>query len=193
MRIPAAAGPIESWRSQRLEEASDEDLLRLVASGQKEAFRVVWDRFAAAVYSLCLRRLRDPGAAEDATQEAFTAVWRRACTFDPRRGAAAGWLFAVARNAANQIRRGRSGRELLLAVLPEDEPAGEEAMVTRLAIHAALTRISDAERQVVELAYFDDLSQTRIAARLGLPLGTVKSRTRSALRRLARYLEEARR
>jgi RNA polymerase sigma-70 factor (ECF subfamily) len=192
MRVPTPAGRIEAERAQHLYQASDEQLLKLVAGGQEEAFRVVWDRFGSAVYSFCLARLGDPGAAEDATQEAFIAIWRRACTFDPRRGHAASWLFAVARNAASQVRRGGAGREILLAVLPDDELARGEDMETRLVIHAALTRIPATERQVVELAYFEDLSQTQIAERLRLPLGTVKSRTRSALRRLAECLQDAR-
>ncbi len=192
MRVPAPGGRFEARPAQQLYQASDEHLLRLVANGREEAFRVVWDRFGAAVYSFCLRRLGDAGAAEDAAQEAFAAVWRRARTFDPERGSAAGWLFAVARNAASQIRREGAGRETLVAVLPDVEPAREEDKVTRLVIHAALTRIPEPERRVVELAYFADLSQTQIAQRLQLPLGTVKSRTRSALRRLAQYLEDAR-
>ncbi len=167
---------------------SDEELFQLVAGGNEHAFRLLWDRFGTAVYSLCLRYLGDPQAAEDAAQEAFTAVWRRASTFDPDRGSAAAWLSTVARNAASQVARGTRRREAILAVLPEQGAAHEDEIVMRLAVHSALTRIPHDERVVLELAYFDDLSQTQIAARLRLPLGTVKSRTRSGLRRLAEYL-----
>src|SRR5207245_788643 len=86
-------------------EQLDDHLLTMVAGGDREAFRIIWDRFGAAIYSLCLRRLSDVGAAEDATQETFISVWRRASTFDPVRGTAPTWLFAVARNAAAQVAR----------------------------------------------------------------------------------------
>jgi len=176
----------------RLEDASDQEVLTLIASGSEPAFRTIWQRYGAAVFSLCLRRLSDHGAAEDATQEAFANIWRRAITFDPRRGSAAGWLYAVARNAAAQEARHRRHDAILLAVLDDDQAADEEDASTRLAVHAALTRIPPTERQVLELAYFDDLSHSQIADRLSLPLGTVKTRIRSGLHRLQRYLEGAR-
>ncbi len=151
---------------------------------------MIWERYGAAVYSLCLRRLSDRQAAEDAAQEAFTNVWRRAVTFDARRGSAAGWLFAVARNAAVQVAHRGAPREGVPTVLDGEDVSHEDDIVARLAVHAALQRIPVAERTVLELAYFDDLSQSQIAARLRIPLGTVKTRTRSGLRRLARYFEE---
>lgn len=168
----------------------DDRLLCLVAAGDREAFQMLWERFGAAVYSLCLRRLSEPAAAEDATQEAFVNVWRHARTFDPQRGSAAAWLFAVSRNAAAQIARKAPRGELALTVLPDDPIVHEEHTLLRLTVHAALTRIPPTERQVLELAYFDDLSQSQIATRLDLPLGTVKSRTRAGLKRLADLLED---
>ena len=171
-------------------EAADSELLKRIAMGSEEAFRVLWDRFGAGVYTVCRRRLSDVGAAEDATQEAFTSVWRRAGTFDPARGSAAAWLYAVARNAAAQlVRRGQAGATL--TVLDDQTADAEYDPVIRLAVHAALTRLPATERDVLELAYFEDLTQTRIAARLRLPLGTVKTRTRAGLHRLAGYLEDA--
>ena len=172
-----------------LAEAADSELLRQIAIGNEEAFRILWDRFGAGVYTVCRRRLGDIGAAEDATQEAFTSVWRRAGTFDPARGSAAAWLYAVARNAAAQlVRRGHVGANL--AVLDDETADTENDPVIGLALHAALTRLPATEREVLELAYFEDMTQTQIAARLRLPLGTVKTRTRSGLHRLAGYLED---
>ncbi len=176
----------------RLADASDEEVLALVASGSEVAFRTIWQRYGAAVFSLCLRRLSDRGAAEDATQEAFANVWRRADTFDPGRGSAAGWLYAVARNAAAQEARHRRRDAVPVAVLDQEQAADEEEAVTRLVVHAALTRIPATEREVLELAYFDDLSHSQIADRLSLPLGTVKTRIRSGLHRLQQHLEGAR-
>src|SRR5260370_24021117 len=169
-------------------EAADGELLTRIASGSEEAFRLLWDRFGAAVFTVCRRRLSDVGAAEDATQEAFTSVWRRAATFDPARGSAAAWLYAVARNAAAQlVRRGQAGASL--TVLDDRIADVENDPVIGLSLHAALTRLPPTERQVLELAYFDDMTQSQIAARLQLPLGTVKTRTRTGLHRLAGYLE----
>ncbi len=171
-------------------EAADGELLQRIALGSEEAFRMLWDRFGAGVYTVCRRRLGDSGAAEDATQEAFTSVWRRAGTFDPARGSAAGWLYAVARNAAAQLfRKGQVGARL--TVLDDQTAEAENDPVIGLALHAALTRLPDTERQVLELAYFEDLTQTEIAARLRLPLGTVKTRTRAGLHRMAGYLEDS--
>jgi RNA polymerase sigma-70 factor (ECF subfamily) len=171
-------------------EAGDSELLQRIAMGSEEAFRMLWDRFGAAVYTVCRRRLGDAGAAEDATQEAFTSVWRRAGTFDPARGSAAGWLYAVARNAAAQlVRRGQAGATL--TVLDEQTADAEYDPVIGLAVHAALTRLPATEREVLELAYFEDMTQTEIAERLRLPLGTVKTRTRAGLHRLAGYLEDS--
>lgn len=184
--LPGGLGP------RRLADASDEEVLTLVASGSELAFRTIWQRYGAAVFSLCLRRLSDRGAAEDATQEAFTNIWKRAATFDPLRGSAAGWLFAVARNAAAQEARHHRRDAVPVAVLDESQASDEEEAVTRLAVHAALTRIPATEREVLELAYFDDLSHSQIADRLSLPLGTVKTRIRSGLLRLQQYLQGAR-
>lgn len=183
-RLHGGLGP------RRLADASDEEVLTLVASGSELAFRTIWERYGAAIFSLCLRRLSDRGAAEDAAQEAFTNVWKRAATFDPARGSAAGWLYAVSRNAAAQQARHHRRDAVPVAVLDEEQAADEEESVTRLAVHAALTRIPATEREVLERAYFDDLSHSQIADRLSLPLGTVKTRIRSGLHRLQQYLGE---
>ncbi len=185
-RFPGGLGP------RRLADASDEEVLTLVASGSELAFRTIWQRYGAAVFSLCLRRLSDRGAAEDAAQEAFTNVWKRAATFDPSRGSPAGWLYAVARNAAAQQARHHRRDVVPVRVLDKSQASDEEEAVTRLALHAALSRIPATEREVIELAYFDDLSHSQIADRLSLPLGTVKTRIRSGLQRLQQYLEGTR-
>ena len=173
-------------------EQSAERLLGLVAGGDPEAFRILWERFGSAMYSVCLRRLSDHGTAEDATQEAFASVWRRASTFDPMRGSAAGWLFAVARNAAAQTARRDKGLDVTLTVLDGQAGAEDEDALTRMVVHAAMTRLPDTERAVLELAYFDDLTHAQIADKLSQPLGTVKTRIRSGLRRLGDYLEDVR-
>jgi len=190
--MPGVLARRPDWITRAPGEHSDDRLLSLIARGDREAFRTVWDRYGGAIYSLCLRRLSDAGAAEDATQEAFISVWRRASTFDPVRGTAATWLFAVARNAAAQVARRNKGQDVTLTLLGGAEAAEDEAALTRLVVHSALARLPETERTVLQLSYFDDLSQSQIADRLSLPLGTVKTRVRSGLKRLMDYLEDAR-
>ena len=174
-------------------ELSDGQLIERVADGDRPAFDELYRRYARPVLGLALRRLGDRGRAEDATQEAFVAIWRSARTFDAVRGRGAPWLYAVARNAITDgYRRTPSPvSELEDRAVNEPDPAGEaEASWTAWRVHRALEVLPEHERPVIELAYWRGFSQSEIAERLGIPLGTVKTRTRSALARLADALEE---
>lgn len=174
-------------------ELTDSDLLGRVADGDRLAFEEIYRRYARPVLGLALRRLGDRGRAEDATQEAFVAVWRSARTFDPGRGSGAPWLYAVARNAITDGLRRTPEQVAELQEGPgtEPDPADRaEAAWTAFRVHRALEVLPAHERPVIELAYWRGLSQSEIAESLGVPLGTVKTRTRSALARLARALEE---
>jgi RNA polymerase sigma-70 factor (ECF subfamily) len=172
-----------------------ERLLARVASGDRVAFAELYDRYASAVYGACLRFLREPQAAEDAAQEAFAAIWRHADAFDTARGTAGAWIGRVARNAALDAGR----RRALRVTAPEVDPVDDRENPEDLAVAAdrafrlriALDRLPERERVVLALAYGDGFTQSEIAERLDLPLGTVKTRTRSALARLAEYLEQA--
>ena len=175
------------------EQCSDGELLHRIAAGDREAFDVLYRRFVRPVYALALRRLGDRGRAEDATQETFASVWRSAASYRPERGAGAPWLYAVARNAIVDRTRARSEPP----IEAPDEPSSElgppeEAERSWLAwrVHRALQELPDHERPLLELAYWSGLSQSEIAEFLNIPLGTVKTRTRSALGRLADALEE---
>lgn len=173
---------------------SDGDLILRVARGDRVAFEELHRRYARAVYGLALRRTRDRGQAEDATQEAFTSVWRSAARYDPRRGPGAPWLFVVARNCVIDVLR----RTPAVALEHVPEPESTEPGPDRRAevewetwqVHRAVAALPETERPLVELAYWGGMSQSDIAAYLGLPLGTVKTRTRAALARLAHALEE---
>ena len=174
-------------------EPTDGELIERVAGGDAPAFEELYRRYARAVLGLALRRLGDRGRAEDAAQDAFIAIWRSARTYDPDRGTGAPWLYAVARNA---ITDGLRRTPEPVAEL-QDEPGSEagpadrvEAGWTAWRVHRALEVLPPHERPVIELAYWRGLSQSEIAASLDLPLGTVKTRTRSALARLAEALEE---
>src|SRR5688572_16690942 len=174
---------------------SDSRLIECVAVGDRDAFTELYRRFARPVLALALRHLGDNGRAEDAAQETFAAVWRSARSFRPERGSGSAWLYAVARHAI--IDRARQRREPVVEV-PEE--ASGEASPEELAesswltwrVHAALEQLPERERAVLELAYWSGLSQTEIASYLDVPLGTVKTRTRTGLARLAGLLDEVR-
>jgi RNA polymerase sigma-70 factor, ECF subfamily len=173
---------------------SDEDLLRRTGQGDSAAFDQLYRRFAQAVFRRALRQLRDPTRAEDATQETFAAIWRSAATYKPERGPGAPWLFAVARNAVvNQMRaRVPTPMEPPDTIANEPGPSERAETATESArVHRAVAQLPPEQRAVIELAYWKELSQSEIAEALGLPLGTVKTRTRRALSRLADALDPA--
>lgn len=171
---------------------SDGELIEQVAGGDRSAFEELHRRYARTVLGLALRRLGDRGRAEDATQDAFVAIWRSARTYDPARGSGAPWLYAVARNAITDGLRRTPAPAAELEDRPGRDPDPSdyaEASWTAWRVHRALEVLTEHERPVIELAYWRGLSQSEIADTLGIPLGTVKTRTRSALARLADALE----
>jgi RNA polymerase sigma-70 factor, ECF subfamily len=172
---------------------TDEELLERVArSRDQDAFEVLYERYARAVFSLVVRILRDRHTSEDVAQEAFAAVWRAAAGYHRGRGSAAGWMFAIARNAAIDASRARV--PLVVGELPDrpdPSPLPDAQAISELEsfrVHLAVDSLPDREREVIELAYFSGLAQSEIAEQLELPLGTVKTRTRSALQRMAQML-----
>jgi RNA polymerase sigma-70 factor (ECF subfamily) len=174
------------------EELTDGDLIRLVARRDANAFETLYRRFARPVFGLALRRLGDRMRAEDAVQETFAAVWRSARTYKPDRGAGAPWLYAVARNAIVDRSRSKSDPPAEVPDTPSNEPGPEEraeASDVSWRVHRALESLTQNERDVIELAYYGGLSQSEVADFLGIPLGTVKTRTRAGLGRLADLLE----
>jgi len=190
MRTVASADPVDSPVSlaegEAGQDASDAELLRLVAGGSEAAFAALWARSGAAVYSVCRRILVDQDSAEDAAQEAFVRIWRNAKQFDPRRGSAAAWMYTIARNAALNLSRIRHP-------VPQETPADthhDADPAERFWLETSLARLSEGERTALELAYFEDLTHGQVAQRLDLPLGTVKARIRRALERLADFAEE---
>ncbi len=123
-------------------------------------------------------------------QDTFIRIWRSAHRFDPARGNAGGWVMTIARNAAIDQHRRRPPVAAELTAEPVDDDDAFDALVTGLLVREALEALTPAHREVLELAYDRELTQTGIAERLGLPLGTVKSRTYHALRELRDALEE---
>jgi RNA polymerase sigma-70 factor (ECF subfamily) len=174
-------------------EVTDGTLIERVAAREREAFEELYGRFARPVLGLALRRLGDRGRAEDSVQEVFAAVWRSAASYDRARGPGGAWLYTIARNAIVDAQRRRSAPtvadppEAVSTNATPDEEA--EASWNAWRVHRALEILPAHERAAIDLAYFSGLSQSEIASFLQIPLGTVKTRTRSGLARLADALE----
>src|SRR5712691_4298272 len=167
---------------------TDGQLLERVGTGDGSAFELLYRRYARAVFGLALRRLGDRGRAEEAVQETFASIWRSAKSYRPERGPGAPWLYAVARHAIVDRARVRvePPAEAPDEPSPESGPAERaEASFVAWRVHRALEELPQSERNVIELAYWGGLSQSEIAEFVGIPLGTVKTRTRSGLSRLA--------
>jgi RNA polymerase sigma-70 factor (ECF subfamily) len=167
--------------------ARDQRLLTLIARDDESAFREFYGRHAKTALGLAFRVLRDRALAEDAVQEAFLAVWRQAGSYRAECAKPASWLLTfVHRRAVDQIRRQQRRSADSLEGL--GEPTAEDEAIsgtpTRAWIRAALDRLPERDREVLELAYFAGLTQMEIAEHLQTPVGTIKSRTSTALQRL---------
>ncbi len=163
------------------------------AQGDREAFSRFYDAFAGAAFGLIRRVLRDPSASEEVLQEVFWQVWREAPQYDAQRGSPEAWLLMRAKTRAIDRLRSIRRREKTF-VMPVDETVARPAETVaenpgvaaedRGLLESALAQLPPAQRRVVELAFFEGLTQSEIAARLGEPLGTVKTRARLGLERL---------
>ncbi|HWC99839.1 MAG TPA: sigma-70 family RNA polymerase sigma factor [Candidatus Sulfopaludibacter sp.] len=170
----------------------DPDLVLRLQRRDPQALAELYDRYGRIVFSLILRVVRDAATAEDLVQETFLRVWNRVHGFDAEKGAIAPWLLAVARNRAIDYLRSVAGRERNAMEFEEtDHPAlyvdMEQDILTSdkaRVIKGALQKLNANQRQVIELAYFEGLSQTEMAERMGQPLGTVKTWVRTALKNL---------
>ncbi len=177
---------------------SDYDLLTALAEGQVNALSILYDRYARLVYSLAYKILENAEEAEDITQEVFLTLWRRN-TYDPKRGSLSSFLTTMTRSRAIDKLRSKGARLRVLQRLQgtvriepntptplEQASMGERSQVIR----GALAQLSETERQVLEIAYYEGLSQSEIAKRLNIPLGTVKTRSRQGLLKLRQTLQD---
>ena len=171
--------------------ASDATLIARLVERDESALAALYDRYAGLLSSVLNRILRDTQAAEEILQDIFYQLWRTAAQFDPARGSLPGWLLVIARNRAiSRLRRHNpaSGDELLenTVVLPTnlESTIAQRQLIGK--VKGALDSLPKEQRAAIELAYFEGLTHSEIAARTGDPLGTVKTRLRSALETLKR-------
>ena len=174
---------------------SDEGLIRQVLNGDEVALGLLYERYGGRVYSVARHILQDTGAAEEVLQDIFHQLWRNAGNFDSARGSLAGWLLVMARNRSIDRLRRRAPAvvEEVAATLHPSALDVESFTVkneTVERVRAALQALPEAQREAMELAYFQGLTQSEIAKRTGDPLGTVKTRLRTALASLRAELGE---
>ncbi len=170
---------------------SEATLVSHAARGDEGAVRALYDVYAGPLYGFALRRLGDPMLAEELVQLVMTTLWRRADRYDPARGSVRTWVFTIARSAVIDLYRSQPHAQPSDDLPEQAEIIDELASLLRAeAVRAALDRLSNEHRQILELAYFRGLVQTEVADRLGLPLGTVKSRTFYALKAFRLACEE---
>ena len=185
--------------ASRLTHLDDAALVARVADGDVRAFEALYDSYRSQAFGLALRLTRRPGTAEEVTQDAFLTLWRKAGQFDAERGSLSTWLMTFVRHRAiDALRSGaRRERSVELEVAAErlEAPARTHEEVARreesLAARRLVKELPSDQREVIELAYFGGLSQGEIAAEVGIPLGTVKGRSRLALEKLRRSITDA--
>jgi len=177
---------------------SDEALVALVARGDEDALAELYDRVGRIAYGLALRVLRDERHAEDAVQEAFLQVWRSAATFRAERAKASTWILTlVHRRAVDLVRREERRQadpltdDSAAGVAPEETDEAAWLRFERERVQAALKQLPDVQREALELAYYGGFSQSELADRLGVPLGTIKSRMFAGLARLRELLDDS--
>lgn len=188
--LPTLMPPSPPW--------DDAELMRRVAQQESAALSHLYDRYARLVFSLAYRMLANRDDAEEVVLDVFSQVWRTAGRYQAQRGRVDTWLLILTRSRAlDRLRaRQRAGRWVAPAALPQDMPAAqtspEDTVLIeerRQAVRQALGNLPDDQRQVIELAYYQGLSHTEIAAHTGLALGTVKTRLRLALHKLRPVLQ----
>jgi RNA polymerase sigma factor (sigma-70 family) len=181
--------------------AGDEDLLARVRTGDDRAFRELFARYAGVSHALAFRLVRQAQVAEEIVQEAFLAVWRSPERYDGSRGSVRAWLMGtVHHRAVDAVRREQAQRrraDQAAALGPRfAEDATDDVLSAidlpreRRLVRKALAELPNEQRDVIQQMYFDGMSQSQIAERTGLPLGTVKSRTLLAMRRLRAHIGE---
>jgi RNA polymerase sigma-70 factor (ECF subfamily) len=163
---------------------ADAALVVAVRAGDQSAMSALYDRYSPVVYAVALRVLGDTGAAEDVLQDVFMQLWRNPGAFDSSRGTLGAWLAVITRNRAiDALRRRKPEHDIEDVVLSVEPDMAEEADRVRVreSVRRALEAMPEPQRKTLELAYFEGLTHSEIAAKTGEPLGTIKTRIRAGL------------
>lgn len=200
VRATISASPSPVVRVPELGDARDRDLVARIAGGDEDAFRSLFARYASTAKALAVRVVRQSNLAEEIVQEALVAVWKNPGGYDPARGSVKSWFLSMVHHrAVDAVRREESQRRRVEEVTFErTDVADDHAEIvadaidlpeTRRAVRIALQDLPEEQRSVLEMMYFDGLSQSQVAEKTGLPLGTVKSRTLLGMRKMRSALE----
>jgi len=172
---------------------SDAALVSAIRSGDQAAMAVLYDRFSSIVYSVALRVLGDTGAAEDVLQDVFMQLWRNPASFDSSRGSLGAWLTVIARNRAIDALRRRKPEsdveDVVISVAPDLAGDADRARAAEK-VRGLLGGMPVAQRAALEMAYFEGMTHSEIAAKTGEPLGTIKTRIRAGLAMLRKAFQE---
>ena len=188
---------------QSYDDLRDDQLITLIARGEKDALEAFYDRYARQVFSLARYMLKEESLAEEATQDIFLNLWLKAASYNPERGAPKAWFMSVAHHRIIDVikarkRRGQSMNQApheLLDLHPSDRPSTEDQVqqtLSREQVISVLATLPEGQREVIVMAYFEGYSQSEIASELDQPLGTVKTRIRLAMQKLRaafKYIE----
>ncbi|MFF8382329.1 sigma-70 family RNA polymerase sigma factor [Streptomyces kanasensis] len=191
----------EAWaQGTRVEAARDEEpaLARGLLASDETAFAAIYRRWSPLVHAMATRSLGDAREAEDVTQQVFVAAWRGRAGFRPERGPLGAWLVGITRRKTvdalaartRRLRLAEAAARLSGTSVPPREEAAADGVLDRVVLAGELSRLPKGQRQVLRLAFYEDLTQTQIARRTGMPLGTVKSHARRGLHVLRRRIEQ---
>ena len=182
-----------------MQHVPDSALVERMMAGDESALAALYDRYGGMLFAMLVRILRDTSAAEEVLQDLFLQLWRGASRFDASRGSLPAWLLVIGRNRAISRLRGREHREVLedpenfsFDTVPSSGDLEDEAWRAQLMerLSGAMATLPPEQREAVELAYSEGMTQTEIAARTGCPLGTVKSRVRAAMQSLKQIFDD---
>jgi RNA polymerase sigma-70 factor (ECF subfamily) len=193
MPSPKSQTPLNAPEALRMADR----LVAIGRSGDRAAFEAVFEYYAPRLKAYLMRAARDPSIADEVMQETMVIVWRKAAQYDPAKASPATWIFTIARNL--RIDAFRRGRRPEIdpndpAFIPEMDLPADQAIVrqeTESGLRKAMAALSETEQQLLQMAFYEDLSHSSIAAQLGVPLGTIKSRIRMAFAKLRTALENS--
>jgi RNA polymerase sigma-70 factor (ECF subfamily) len=174
---------------------SEEDLVALLKSGDESAFSYLYDHYSGALNGIIFRMINDTGLAEDILQEAFVKIWNNFSSYDPSKGRLFTWMLNITRNLAIDTIRSKGYKKQSKIQSSENavdnvsNNINEKERFDALGLRNQVTLLKEDQKQIIDLAYFEGFTQNEISQKLGIPLGTVKTRMRSAISELKKIVQ----